>query len=318
METKDLEAFRAVYETGSISKASELLFISHQGLSKTIDRLETDLGVRLFERTNRGVEPTREAREVYPKAVRVLELIDSMRRGSNDQWCEPLRVACTSGGLTYNLPNFQRDFERAHQGVALRLEEGNDRHVQDLVRQGLVECGLVAGQIDHATFDSALVMSHPHVLVVGTDDPLASREFASMRDLQGRSVALIGAGFAPFDYVQDRMARQGVVPREVIGVAEISSGCRMSATDGVVTVTADFTVMPDPPEGTVVLPFDDPDFTWDISLIVRHDRGMRSDVRDLLDFARNWCREVEQRDYSWRVRWARLRAQASGGSFETD
>ena len=81
METKNLKSFIAVYEQGSMAKASQALYISPQGLSKSIARLEADLGETLFTRTNRGVAPTPYAVELYPKAREMVSLADSIEGG---------------------------------------------------------------------------------------------------------------------------------------------------------------------------------------------------------------------------------------------
>jgi DNA-binding transcriptional LysR family regulator len=55
---RDLHILLAVAESGSMSKAATQLAISHPVVSKTISDLEQTLGVRLFDRTSQGVEPT--------------------------------------------------------------------------------------------------------------------------------------------------------------------------------------------------------------------------------------------------------------------
>jgi Transcriptional regulator len=58
MNKRELNYFLKVYEYKSIKKAAENLFISSQGLGKTIKNLESELGVNLFTHTAHGVEPT--------------------------------------------------------------------------------------------------------------------------------------------------------------------------------------------------------------------------------------------------------------------
>ncbi len=58
VKLRDLHVLLAVAETGSMSKASIRLAVSHPVVSKTISNLEQTLGVRLFDRAAHGVEPT--------------------------------------------------------------------------------------------------------------------------------------------------------------------------------------------------------------------------------------------------------------------
>ncbi len=58
MDTKDIRGFIRSFELRSINKAAGDLFISPQGLGKAINRLEAELGVKLFDRTPNGLVPT--------------------------------------------------------------------------------------------------------------------------------------------------------------------------------------------------------------------------------------------------------------------
>ena len=58
MDTKDLRCFRLVYEERSINQAARHLFITPQGLSRIISRLESELHTCIFKRTSSGMIPT--------------------------------------------------------------------------------------------------------------------------------------------------------------------------------------------------------------------------------------------------------------------
>lgn len=75
MDMGSLGAFVAVYDCGSITKAAQQLYISPQGLSKSITRLEGEMGTQLFVRSHHGVVPTKYARTLYPK---IKDLTDTL------------------------------------------------------------------------------------------------------------------------------------------------------------------------------------------------------------------------------------------------
>src|SRR5260370_22016699 len=75
---RDLHILLAVAESGSMSKASAHLAISHPVISKTISNLERTLGVRLFDRNSQGVELPTYARTLLNCVVTVF---DEMRQG---------------------------------------------------------------------------------------------------------------------------------------------------------------------------------------------------------------------------------------------
>ena len=301
MDTRRLAAFKAAYEMGSMAKAAEALFISPQGLSKSISQLEAELGGALFERTNRGVEPTAFARSVYPKAVKIVELASSME-GGQGTGAGVLSVATVGGGIAYLGRGFVEEFERQHPGLSLRVREGNDAQVRELVSSGEAACGFTAGPVDHEPFSTSLFARHPHCLVVRADDPLAARPYADLSMLTGRRVALMGPGNAPFAYIPQRMAREGVEPAEVVGVVEMATALFMVAEEGsdTVAVTVDFAIPPGSRRDLVALPFSDTDFTWDEHFITSARCTPDARCEALRRHARDWFCRNEARAFPWR------------------
>jgi DNA-binding transcriptional LysR family regulator len=67
METRQLKYFLEVWRTRSISLAAENLSLTQPALSQQIQRLERELATRLFERSRRGMEPTRLGETARPR-----------------------------------------------------------------------------------------------------------------------------------------------------------------------------------------------------------------------------------------------------------
>src|SRR5215217_2090015 len=81
LRLRDLRVFFAVVEAGSLTKAAKRLRVSHPAVSQVIADLERVLGVQLFDRTTRGVEPTRYAGALL---VRGRAAFDELRQGMRD------------------------------------------------------------------------------------------------------------------------------------------------------------------------------------------------------------------------------------------
>src|ERR1700755_1841287 len=78
VKLRDLHIVLAVADAGSMTRAAEELAVSYPVVSKTISDLEHTLGVRLFERSISGVEPTHYGRALLKSGVAVF---DEMRKG---------------------------------------------------------------------------------------------------------------------------------------------------------------------------------------------------------------------------------------------
>ena len=97
LKPRDLHVFLAVAEQGNMAKAADSLAISRPVVSKTIADLERTLGVRLFDRSPQGVEPTLYGRALLRRSVAVF---DELRQSVNeiaflvDPTAGELRVGC--------------------------------------------------------------------------------------------------------------------------------------------------------------------------------------------------------------------------------
>ena len=81
MNTRDLEAFLAVVETGSIVGASARLHLTQPGVSRRIQTLEERLGVALLDRQSKPLKPTAAGRETYAHGRRILGVLNDLQTG---------------------------------------------------------------------------------------------------------------------------------------------------------------------------------------------------------------------------------------------
>lgn len=97
MELQQLQYFVTTIQTGSITKAAEVLYISQPALSRTLHRLEAELGFSLFERRHTGIRLTPGGEEIYQGAEQVLSTIEEMvRRGQQRAGlvADSISIAC--------------------------------------------------------------------------------------------------------------------------------------------------------------------------------------------------------------------------------
>jgi DNA-binding transcriptional LysR family regulator len=119
LKLSDLRMLLAIVQWGSMSKAAANLNISQSGVSKALRELEHTLGVRLLDRTPRGIEPT-----VYGSAIlnRAIAIFDEVRQGMKDieSLADPttgeVRVGCnepiTAGLLAAIIERLGRKYPR--------------------------------------------------------------------------------------------------------------------------------------------------------------------------------------------------------------
>lgn len=83
METNRLKQFCTIVEVGSMTRASELLGITHSGLSKSISLLEEELKLKLFQPSGRGIAVTEAGEKIYRRSQKVLQSIEELHQKDN-------------------------------------------------------------------------------------------------------------------------------------------------------------------------------------------------------------------------------------------
>lgn len=153
---QQLRYFLAAVEHGSLSAAAEAHFIAQPSLSEQVRRLEQQLGVSLFVRTNRTLILTDAARALVPHAERALAAVDDLAAV-----VDPIRTL-TGGSVSFGTfssaqhllsADLVANFRALHPLVRLRLVELNSRQIADAVRDGDLEGGLVALPVDDRGLD---------------------------------------------------------------------------------------------------------------------------------------------------------------------
>lgn len=123
---RQLRAFVAVYYTGHVTAAAELLSLTQPTVTVLLRELEDKLGVKLFDRTTRTLRRTEAAVEALAYAERVLSDLEALGASMTDLATVRrgrLRLACTSSLAQTILPLLMRQFFDRHPGVELQIDE---------------------------------------------------------------------------------------------------------------------------------------------------------------------------------------------------
>ncbi|MBP1205054.1 DNA-binding transcriptional LysR family regulator [Duganella sp. 1411] len=144
MEIHHLKTFAAVAREGSITRASERLFLSQPAVSAHVKAMEDYLGLTLFERTARGMSLTSNGQRILAKAERTLnihrELLDEANH-IKGRLAGRLRIGV--GGQSNNeaIGRLVRRFSEHHPEVEVSLEHGSSNGTLAGIRNGLLDAG---------------------------------------------------------------------------------------------------------------------------------------------------------------------------------
>jgi len=224
MDFQRLAVFRAVARHLSFSRAADELHLTQPAVSKHIQQLEAELGVRLFHRVGRRVALTDAGRIVADYAQRVAVLTEEVRRVLEE--LEGLQRgflrlgASTTPGL-YLLPEILARFRKQYPRVETTLTITNSADVTRRVLAGEFDLGFVGVPVNTPGLQVRPFADDEIVLIVPAGHSLTrQRLFAS--DLLGTDTLIVReAGSATRQVAEAHLTQLGVVPGRVMEL----SGC---------------------------------------------------------------------------------------------
>lgn len=176
-DLNDLQAFRAVVEKQGFRRAAESIRITQSALSRRIEKLESALGVKLFERTTRKVSLTNVGRAFLPQVERLLDDLDLALLSIGDGGANrrgTLTVACVPSAAYYFLPHAIRSFHAQYPLINIRLIDVSANEVSAAVASGEADFGVsFTGNLAPEIEFSPLLEEH-YVVACRRDHPLST------------------------------------------------------------------------------------------------------------------------------------------------
>lgn len=223
MNLKDIANFICVAEKHNITKAAESLFLSQQALSKSISRLETELGVPLLVRSRGGVSLTESGRHFLNFATvstaQFHNMKDSLRRIGSEQG-DIVTFGYATGMLSHFLPKFLSAFMQAHLGSVFMTHSYQDDAYHRI--STVPECSicLVSSVPENGPYRVEHAFHCPLCIMMAADNPLAEKEELRWDDLTAVPMIRLNAENDSIDGIKHQLYLHGIVPRFVLNAAE--------------------------------------------------------------------------------------------------
>ncbi len=258
---RQLRAFLAVADEGSIARAAQRLHLTASALSMLIGTLEGELGVRLFERTTRRMVLTDAGGELLPAIEQVFGHLDgaianlrefSQRRSSR------LRIAASPLLCATLLPHLMAGFRERFPAVQLTLRDLPVSEVARAVRAGEADLGVCTADVDTLDLQATVLYQDRLVLACQESHPLASRHEIRWRDLAGEHLALMQPGSGLRQLVERGLTEVGETVEPAFEVANVATAVGLVEAGLAVSVLPRYALMRTRAIGVHAVPLTDP------------------------------------------------------------
>jgi DNA-binding transcriptional LysR family regulator len=268
LNLRQIEAFRAVFMTGSMTAAGDLMAISQPAVSRLIRDLEAMIGLRLFNRRGTTISPTADAAVLFKeversfhgldRVARAAEELSRTRRGS-------LRITTTLPVSMFLLPTAVSAFKRRWPAVGLTIHIASSSEVLDLVEMQYYDLGigLSAAAADPA-IDIEPLVSVDAVCVMPKAHPFASKAVIHAEDLAGQPMLAMSGNNLVQPRINRVLEQAGVAPDWVLETSFAVTLCTYVANGVGLAIVDPYTARTFEPLGVVVRRFE-PSIPYDFS-----------------------------------------------------
>jgi DNA-binding transcriptional LysR family regulator len=200
-------SFLAVAEYQHVSKAAASLFLTQSAVTQQLRHLERALGVRLVERSGRGVRLTDAGRAVAAScrtALRAVELVEDSARAARTVQAGSLHLGASPTCAAHYLPTSLATFSQRFSGVELKVTIEPSRTVNEQVLAGTIDAAFVESAVLPGLI-SAVLAKDELVVVAHRDHPLAKLRKVTSADLATHRYLARSPGWAAEQAARDLM-----------------------------------------------------------------------------------------------------------------
>ncbi|MCG8158805.1 LysR family transcriptional regulator [Brenneria goodwinii] len=176
---KQIEAFRAVMLSGSMTKAAKQLHTSQPNVSRIIGQLERRIGIRLFERVSGRLIPTQEGSGFFNDveyAFSALRSLEDSAASIRNYLTGRLRIVAVPSLAAILVPTAIADFTQRYPNVSVSLHVSDSLTVCQSVANGNFDIGIASETYDSVGSDSVVLCQSEGVCILPQNHRLALRD----------------------------------------------------------------------------------------------------------------------------------------------
>jgi LysR family transcriptional regulator, hydrogen peroxide-inducible genes activator len=187
----------AVSQARNFGLAAKACFISQPTLSMQIQKLEDDLGVTLFDRSKKPVEPTAMGKKIIEQAQIVLQeanRIEELIKEERGEISGEFKLGIIPTLAPYLLPLFLESFITTYPAVNLIVEEFQTQKIIKMLKEDKIDAGILVTPLNHKGIVEWPIFNDPFLAYLSPKHPLLSLPQVSDKDLSLDDIWLLNEG----------------------------------------------------------------------------------------------------------------------------
>ena len=288
MRIEQIVYFQKVCEYNNMTKAANELNVTQPTISIAIQDLESEFGVKLFDRENKKLIITEEGKYFLNECQNILERLHNvyeyMSFQSGKQTNIHIGVPPTIG--SFLIPTFFKDFSLKQPNIHFELQEYCSLNIANLVDNGTVDMALVIGQdnIDER-FNYHTIMSSRLLFYVNKTNKLASKQSLDLLKLSPEPMIFLRHGAYQNHIINEYYEKNDLEPNVFMYSNQLYSIQKyISENQAGAFLLEDIELLFD---NIVGIPLTQ-DITLKISVIWKKNKAITKDYKDFIEFAKEY------------------------------
>lgn len=288
MNPRQIEAFRAVVQLGSMTNAATLLAISQPAVSRLIRDLEAYLGLPLFRREGNRLLPTYEALVLFEEVdlhYRGFTRIEQVARDLREKTVGSLSIAATHSLATFFLTDVTAHFLSERPSISVNIGSFHSSLISERVAIRQFDIGLAQISGDYPGVTIISLPLPPAVCILHKDHPLAVYDVLTPQLLAERDFISLGHRSPLRARVDALFSELGIERKQHIQVDAASTVCGLVSRGLGVSIVDPFAASAAGTQDVVVKPFS-PVIPFEVAAVVPAHRSLSSHAQRYLDLIR--------------------------------
>jgi DNA-binding transcriptional LysR family regulator len=223
-----LRSFATIVETGSMTRAASRLFMTQSAISMQIKRLETSLGMSVFDRSAKGMSTTVEGEQLLHFAQQMLAINDEgMGRLTSPDYEGQIRLGAPCDVIYPHIPGILKEFNRDYPRVQIKFSSGGTFALTEQFNQGLQDVVLTT---EESPRKGGRVINTQTLIWIGAEQGNAWKKrplpLGIARNCAFRPSVIRAMDDAGLDWI-DVVASEDVIASEAMASADLCGGVEL-------------------------------------------------------------------------------------------
>jgi DNA-binding transcriptional LysR family regulator len=229
---RQIDAFKAVIEQGTVSAAADALFVSQPAISKLLANLEDDCELKLFDRVRGKLVPTKHGIRLYTEIDRVFaglrqveHAVESIHRDDRKRLTVGVLQALSGSFINRVVKNFLK----LHPEVLITIHTRDSQFIAEWLSTQQIDVALISSIVDNPYIERDTLVEHRLMCILPLDHHLCAKATIDIQDLQDEAFVTFVESTPTRKRIEQLFEQHGVTPRTVFQASTAPTVCEAVA-----------------------------------------------------------------------------------------